>query len=53
VLEYLPIFERLLEAPVAIRNGVARPSESPGHGMRFAAEILEPYRIGAKEAQLR
>ena len=53
VLEYLPIFERLLETPVAIRDGVARPSESPGHGMRFAAEVLEPFRVGAREVQLR
>ena len=53
VLEYLPIFDRLLEAPVAIRDGVARPSESPGHGMRFAAEVVEPFRVGAREVQLR
>jgi L-alanine-DL-glutamate epimerase-like enolase superfamily enzyme len=52
VLEYLPIFERLLETPVALREGVARPGESPGHGMRFSAEKLEPYRLGAKEVQL-
>jgi L-alanine-DL-glutamate epimerase-like enolase superfamily enzyme len=49
VLEYLPIFDRLLETPVAIHDGIARPSESPGHGMRFAADVVEPYRVSAKE----
>jgi L-alanine-DL-glutamate epimerase-like enolase superfamily enzyme len=49
VLEYLPIFDRLLETPVAIADGVARPSESPGHGMRFAADAIEPFRLTAKE----
>jgi L-alanine-DL-glutamate epimerase-like enolase superfamily enzyme len=53
VLEYLPIFERLLEQPLDIRAGLARPSEAPGHGMRFADEILNLYRLGAKEVQLR
>jgi L-alanine-DL-glutamate epimerase-like enolase superfamily enzyme len=50
-LEYLPIFERLLEEPVEIRGGVARPSESPGHGLRFSEEILDPYRVRAREVQ--
>jgi L-alanine-DL-glutamate epimerase-like enolase superfamily enzyme len=49
VLEYLPIFDRLLETPVAITDGLARPSESPGHGMRFAADAVEPFRLTAKE----
>jgi L-alanine-DL-glutamate epimerase-like enolase superfamily enzyme len=52
VLEYLPIFERLLETPLVVRHGVARPSESPGHGMRFSAEVLEAHRIAAREIQL-
>jgi L-alanine-DL-glutamate epimerase-like enolase superfamily enzyme len=52
-LEYLPIFERLLERPVEVRGGIARPGEMPGHDMRFSQEILEPYRVGAKEVQLR
>jgi L-alanine-DL-glutamate epimerase-like enolase superfamily enzyme len=50
-LEYLPIFERLLEEPVEIRGGIARPSESPGHGLRFSEEILDPYRVRAREVQ--
>jgi L-alanine-DL-glutamate epimerase-like enolase superfamily enzyme len=56
-LEYLPIFERLLEQPLEIRGGVARPTETPGHGMLFSQEVLEPYRVGpaddgrAKEAR--
>jgi L-alanine-DL-glutamate epimerase-like enolase superfamily enzyme len=52
-LEYLPIFELLLERPVEIDGGVARPSEAPGHGMRFSDEVLAPYRVRAKEVQLR
>jgi L-alanine-DL-glutamate epimerase-like enolase superfamily enzyme len=53
VLEYLPIFGRLLEEPLAIHGGVAYPAETPGHGMRFSDEMLEPYRVGAKEVQVR
>jgi L-alanine-DL-glutamate epimerase-like enolase superfamily enzyme len=45
-LEYLPIFERLLERPIEIRAGVATPPETPGHGMAFARDVLEPYRVG-------
>ena len=45
-LEYLPIFERLLEEPLEIYDGIAGPSEGPGHGMAFAREVLEPYRVG-------
>jgi L-alanine-DL-glutamate epimerase-like enolase superfamily enzyme len=52
-LEYLPIFELLLERPVEIDGGVARPSEALGHGMRFSDEVLAPYRLSAKEVQLR
>jgi L-alanine-DL-glutamate epimerase-like enolase superfamily enzyme len=56
-LEYLPIFERLLETPLEIRSGVASPPEEPGHGMAFSLDVLEPYRVGtagdgrAKEAR--
>ena len=39
--------------PLEIRAGRARPPERPGHGMRFSAETLGPYRTGAKEVQLR
>ena len=45
-LEYLPIFERLLEEPLEVYDGIASPSEAPGHGMAFAREVLEPYRVG-------
>ena len=50
-LEYLPIFERLLEEPLEVRGGVARPKEVPGHGMIFSREVLEPYRIGRGGAE--
>jgi L-alanine-DL-glutamate epimerase-like enolase superfamily enzyme len=42
-LEYLPIFERLLEQPLDVREGTARPSEAPGHGMAFSHDVLEPF----------
>jgi L-alanine-DL-glutamate epimerase-like enolase superfamily enzyme len=48
-LEHLPIFERILEEPIEIRNGVARPTETPGHGMLFSPEVLEPYRVGTAD----
>jgi L-alanine-DL-glutamate epimerase-like enolase superfamily enzyme len=44
-LEHLPLFERLLEEPVDIRDGIARPSERPGHGMAFAADVMDPHRV--------
>jgi L-alanine-DL-glutamate epimerase-like enolase superfamily enzyme len=53
ILEYLPIFERLLEEPLEVREGVARPSEAPGHGMRFAEDVVSPYRVRLREVQLR
>lgn len=43
-LEYLPIFERLLEEPLDVRGGIARPTETPGHGMAFSEDVLEPFR---------
>jgi L-alanine-DL-glutamate epimerase-like enolase superfamily enzyme len=52
-LEYLPIFELLLEEPLRIRDGVASPPDTPGHGMRFSERTLEPYRNRAREVQLR
>ncbi len=50
-LEYLPIFERLLERPLEVRDGRAAPPESPGHGMRFSAQTLVPYRQGEREVR--
>jgi L-alanine-DL-glutamate epimerase-like enolase superfamily enzyme len=52
-LEYLPIFERLLEEPLRIHGGEAVPPDTPGHGMRFAEDVLSPYRARTKEVQLR
>jgi L-alanine-DL-glutamate epimerase-like enolase superfamily enzyme len=45
-IEYLPLFERLLESPIEVRDGLARPAERPGHGMRFSAEVLRPHQVG-------
>ncbi|HEY2220301.1 MAG TPA: mandelate racemase/muconate lactonizing enzyme family protein [Gaiellaceae bacterium] len=52
-LEYLPIFERLLEDPLRIHDGEATPPDAPGHGMRFCEDVLSPYRSRTKEVQLR
>ncbi len=53
VLEFLPIFERLLETPLAVEAGFVRPPEQPGHGLRFAYDVLEPHRVGNEEVLLR
>lgn len=52
-LEYLPIFELLLEEPIRIQEGEAIPPETPGHGMRFSDDVLAPFRVRAGEVQLR
>jgi L-alanine-DL-glutamate epimerase-like enolase superfamily enzyme len=52
-LEYLPLFELLLERAIEVRDGVASPPETPGHGMRFSADVLDPYRQRAEEVRLR
>jgi L-alanine-DL-glutamate epimerase-like enolase superfamily enzyme len=52
-LEYLPIFELLLEAPLRIDGGLATPPDRPGHGMRFAEQVLASHRVPGKEVQLR
>jgi L-alanine-DL-glutamate epimerase-like enolase superfamily enzyme len=51
-LEHLALFEPLLEERLDVRGGIARPPEKSGHGMTFADEALESYRIEAKEAVL-
>jgi L-alanine-DL-glutamate epimerase-like enolase superfamily enzyme len=52
VLEHLPIFARLLERPLDVRAGVARPGDEPGHGMAFARDVLAPFRVDRKEARV-
>ena len=40
--------------PLAIRDGVAKPPDVPGHGMMFSLEVLEPHRVGsARELHLK
>ncbi len=34
-----------LEEPQVVANGRVRPTETPGTGLRFDAEALEPYRV--------
>jgi L-alanine-DL-glutamate epimerase-like enolase superfamily enzyme len=45
-LEYLPLFDPLTGQSIQVANGMARPSQGPGHGMTFSAEIMDPYRVG-------
>ena len=52
-LEYLPIFELLLEQPLRIENGRATPPDTAGHGMRFSEQALIPYRAPTEEVHLR
>jgi L-alanine-DL-glutamate epimerase-like enolase superfamily enzyme len=44
-LEYLPILERLLVEPLAVRDGLASPSQGPGHGMHFSHDLLAGHRL--------
>lgn len=45
-LEYLPLLDALLEAPLAVApDGTVSPPASPGIGVRFAADVLEPHRV--------
>jgi L-alanine-DL-glutamate epimerase-like enolase superfamily enzyme len=37
--------DRYLEEPQAVVDGHVRPTESPGTGLRFRADALEPHRV--------
>ena len=45
ILEYLPWLDRLLESPLRLEGGVARPPQEPGHGVRFSEEVIGPHRV--------
>lgn len=45
ILEYLPWLDRLLETPLRLEGGVARPPQEPGHGVRFSEEVIGPHRV--------
>lgn len=38
----------VLETPLDLRDGVARPYETPGHGIRFNQVALEPFEIDSE-----
>lgn len=42
-LEYLPWFDYFLEQPLEVRDGRVAPPTTPGHGVRFKREALEPH----------
>jgi L-alanine-DL-glutamate epimerase-like enolase superfamily enzyme len=37
--------DRYLEEPQVVEDGHVRPTETPGTGLRFSAQALEPYRV--------
>jgi L-alanine-DL-glutamate epimerase-like enolase superfamily enzyme len=37
--------DRYLEEPQRVEDGHVRPTESPGTGMRFRPDALEPHRV--------
>jgi L-alanine-DL-glutamate epimerase-like enolase superfamily enzyme len=45
ILEYLPWFDALVEAPLDAYDGVFAPPDRPGHGIRFNREVLTPYLV--------
>jgi L-alanine-DL-glutamate epimerase-like enolase superfamily enzyme len=44
--EHFPLINDLLEEHLQVVEGMARPPDRPGHGMRWSAEALERYRVG-------
>jgi L-alanine-DL-glutamate epimerase-like enolase superfamily enzyme len=38
--------DRYLEEPQVVRDGVVHPTDTPGTGMRFIEQSLEPFRVG-------
>jgi L-alanine-DL-glutamate epimerase-like enolase superfamily enzyme len=49
-LEYMDWNDDLWVDPAIPENGVLRPVETPGHGLRFRPEILRDCRVGGFEA---
>jgi len=47
VLEYLPLFDALLERPLDVVEGRVRPSSEPGHGVRFRDDVLAPHLVAS------
>jgi L-alanine-DL-glutamate epimerase-like enolase superfamily enzyme len=45
MLEYLPLLDGLLERPLEVVGGHARPPDEPGTGVRFRADVLEAHRV--------
>ena len=47
--EYMDWNDDLWTTPSIPVNGMLRPSEAPGHGIRFKPEILKSARVGGRE----
>lgn len=53
ILEYLPLFDALLEAPLEVSgDGTIAPPRRPGVGVRFRTDVLEPYRVSGAAARI-
>ena len=48
VLEYLPLLDALIERPLEVEAGLARPPTDAGIGVRFRRDALEPHRVSER-----
>lgn len=46
-LEYLPLLDAVIEDPLPVDRGIARPPQRDGHGIRFTSGIAEHLRSRA------
>jgi L-alanine-DL-glutamate epimerase-like enolase superfamily enzyme len=44
-IEYIPQMNPVLQHPLAVENGVAKPSAEPGHGIAFDKRKLEQFEV--------
>lgn len=43
ILEYLPLLDDVLEYPLDVAGGYARPPDRPGHGISFRGQVMDPH----------
>jgi L-alanine-DL-glutamate epimerase-like enolase superfamily enzyme len=46
-LEYLPLLDAVMEEPLQVERGLARPPQRAGHGIRFNSRVTEHLRARA------
>ena len=47
--EYMDWNDDIWVEPAIPKDGVVRPPETPGHGVRFKPELLKDCRVGGSE----